>query len=205
MWYECGMLTPMNYQKIYDLLCARGQARRMNSKARKRNQGFEDHHIIPKAFGGLDDASNIARLTPREHWIAHRLLYKMHPTDSRMTYAMWRLANHQMRGRLTSRLYATLRADFSAARSADMKADSIWAEYGAKGAAARDKDSWRKTMADTHGKKVMCIETSNVFTTLTKAADWLKENGYPNAKGNKIGMCCAGKLKRAYSFTWQYV
>ena len=195
----------MNYQKIYDALCARGLARRLNGKARKRNTGFEDHHIVPRALGGSNEPANIARLTSREHWIAHRLLYKLYPTDSRMTYAMWRLANHQMRGRLTSRLYEILRKNFSDARSKAMLADSVWSQYGSKGAGARDKDAWRKAMDITHGKKVKCIETEDVFDTLTKASDWLKQNGYPKAIGNKIGMCCSGKIKRAYKLTWEYV
>lgn len=36
---------------------------------------YEKHHVVPRSLGGTDDSSNIIRLTPREHYIAHRLLY----------------------------------------------------------------------------------------------------------------------------------
>lgn len=52
---------------------------------------------------------------------------------------------------------------------------------------------------------VLCVETSMAFDSLTEAALWLRSHAYPNAKGNKIGMCCAGKLKRAYGLSWRYL
>ena len=38
----------------------------------------EKHHIVPKSLGGSDHKSNLVSLTPREHYVAHRLLAKMH-------------------------------------------------------------------------------------------------------------------------------
>lgn len=40
-------------------------------------KGFEHHHIIPKCFGGSDDDSNIAKLTIKEHLLAHYYLALM--------------------------------------------------------------------------------------------------------------------------------
>jgi hypothetical protein len=40
------------------------------------NGYFEKHHIIPKSLGGTNLASNIVKLTAREHFIAHLLLSK---------------------------------------------------------------------------------------------------------------------------------
>lgn len=37
----------------------------------------ECHHIIPRSLGGSDDKDNLVRLTAREHYIAHLLLWKM--------------------------------------------------------------------------------------------------------------------------------
>jgi len=42
----------------------------------------ERHHVLPRCLGGGDDASNIVRLTPEEHYVAHQLLVKMHPGNS---------------------------------------------------------------------------------------------------------------------------
>jgi len=46
---------------------------------RKRRNGviYDSHHIIPKCMGGSNDKSNKVLLTPREHFIVHRLLTKM--------------------------------------------------------------------------------------------------------------------------------
>jgi ssDNA-binding Zn-finger/Zn-ribbon topoisomerase 1 len=39
----------------------------------------ENHHIIPRSLGGKDTPDNLVSLTPREHFIAHFLLYKSNP------------------------------------------------------------------------------------------------------------------------------
>ncbi len=63
--------TYVNYQQIYDNLIS---FRKLNPAT-----GYiENHHIIMRSMGGSDDESNIVRLTGREHWIAHLLLYKIH-------------------------------------------------------------------------------------------------------------------------------
>ena len=62
----------MNYQAIYNDLCLRGLQDR-NITGRK-----ERHHITPRHIGGNDDPVNLTTLTPKEHLLAHRLLYKMH-------------------------------------------------------------------------------------------------------------------------------
>lgn len=46
----------------------------------------ERHHIIPRCMGGSNDNSNIVRLTPREHFIAHCLLVKF--VDAQYRYKM---------------------------------------------------------------------------------------------------------------------
>ena len=40
----------------------------------------ENHHIIPKCLGGDNSPENMVRLTAREHFIAHQLLYKHYRT-----------------------------------------------------------------------------------------------------------------------------
>lgn len=55
---------------------------------------YEKHHIIPRALGGSDDASNIVKLTAREHYIAHAILVRI--TDGvdkhRMINAWFRMS-----------------------------------------------------------------------------------------------------------------
>lgn len=61
----------MNCEFIYSSLIGR-------AKGRVIDRPFERHHIIPKSLGGSDDKDNIVALTPREHFVAHILLARMH-------------------------------------------------------------------------------------------------------------------------------
>jgi len=61
----------LNYSKIYNNLILKRQNTAINEGY------FETHHIVPKCAGGTNNKSNLIRLTPREHYIAHLLLYKM--------------------------------------------------------------------------------------------------------------------------------
>ena len=67
-----------------------------NSRNRIIKKPFEKHHIIPKSLGGSNKKENITRLTPREHFICHRLLVKM--TDGlfkqKMSYALYSMCRN---------------------------------------------------------------------------------------------------------------
>lgn len=69
----------MDYQRIYDAII-------QNAKIRnKLNCYMEKHHIIPKSEGGDNTFDNLVYLTPKEHFIVHKLLYKIQPENySRM-------------------------------------------------------------------------------------------------------------------------
>lgn len=65
----------MNYAVHYDRLIARARDRVF--------LGYrERHHILPRCMGGGDAPENIVELTAEEHYVAHQLLVKMHPTIS---------------------------------------------------------------------------------------------------------------------------
>lgn len=100
----------MNYQKIYDALCARGNARLMAGE--KKIAGYEDHHIVPRSMGGTNDKANIARLTVREHFLAHWLFMKANPHIASAAKAVWFMRHAQQKRytkALTSRGYAALK------------------------------------------------------------------------------------------------
>jgi hypothetical protein len=48
-----------------------------NAKSTRELGYFERHHIIPRCMGGDDKASNIVKLSAKEHFICHHLLTKM--------------------------------------------------------------------------------------------------------------------------------
>jgi hypothetical protein len=69
----------MKYELVYFHLI---ESRKLLSPS-----NFEKHHIIPQCLGGTNEPSNIVKLTPREHFLAHRLLAKMYPEHGGLLYA----------------------------------------------------------------------------------------------------------------------
>jgi rubrerythrin len=65
----------MNYKRIHDNII--NNAKSLNRS--KKNGTYEEHHIVMRAVGGTDDPDNLVLLTPKEHFIVHYLLWKMHP------------------------------------------------------------------------------------------------------------------------------
>jgi|LakMenEpi03Aug12_release.lakeMendotaPanAssembly.Ray.scaffolds.fasta_scaffold00293_41 hypothetical protein len=99
----------MNYIKIYEKIIDKADSQ--NRKKTKEGQIYENHHIIPKSVGGLNNKGNLVLLTPKEHYICHKLLveiYKKTPFCNKMYYAMWCLINgngNQKRYSPSSRIY----------------------------------------------------------------------------------------------------
>lgn len=88
----------MNYQLIYNNLISFAIDRSSVS-------GYtEKHHIIPRSLGGSNRKDNLVVLTPREHFIAHLLLAKIH--KGKMTIAAYLMSTKQ---EYTSKVYDTLR------------------------------------------------------------------------------------------------
>lgn len=93
----------MNYEYIYKRLIDT-----RTHRPAPANQ--EKHHIIPRSLGGSNDASNIISLSPREHFIAHLLLAKIHggPMWAALAF-MSRGGTKSARGhKCTSRQYETI-------------------------------------------------------------------------------------------------
>ena len=102
----------MNYQRIYDEIIARAKTRDIDGYT-------ENHHILPKCMDGTDNPDNLVKLTGREHFLAHWLLYKIHGTPT-LAYA-WNamcINSHSNSERYTSK-------SFEYARIASGKAQSL--------------------------------------------------------------------------------
>jgi len=69
-----------------------------SAKSRSASDYVEKHHIIPKSLGGSNDKSNLVNLTPKEHFVCHRLLTRMTEGDARrkMCYAFWIMSNRKI-------------------------------------------------------------------------------------------------------------
>lgn len=75
----------MDYQKHYNLLI---ESRKKLNREKTSKTYYESHHIIPRSMKGSNSENNLVLLTPREHFIAHWLLFNIHKNRS-MAYAFW--------------------------------------------------------------------------------------------------------------------
>lgn len=92
----------MDYFKHYERLINR-------SKSRIIDGYTETHHIIPRCMGGSDDPENLVNLTPEEHYVAHQLLCKCYPNNTKLINA----AIMMIPKRPSNKLYGWLRRRFS--------------------------------------------------------------------------------------------
>lgn len=105
------------YSRWYEALITKAKNRTIDGYV-------ETHHIIPRCFGGNDSNANLVKLTAREHYIAHALLWKMKFTGvygSKMAFAFSTFINKmttEIRGvhhtyTISSRVYETFRKEYS--------------------------------------------------------------------------------------------
>lgn len=89
----------------------------------KDTSKIERHHIVPKSFGMNVDFKtqkwNIINLTPREHYIAHMMLWKTY--GGKMTYAFHQLCNSREFNIKNSRIYEAVKLDYRKEMSTLMK------------------------------------------------------------------------------------
>ena len=100
------------------------------NRKRSNSKIYEEHHIIPKSCGGTDAQSNLVLLTPKEHYICHRLLPKMVKSKlhyEKMIYALWCLVNGNGRSKRYSpsgKIYQMIKEEQSKTRSERMKGEN---------------------------------------------------------------------------------
>jgi len=79
----------MNYQKIYDKII--DNARKSN-RIKDQEIFYEDHHILPKCLGGNNNKINRVLLTPKEHFICHKLLTFIFRNNRKIICAFHRMS-----------------------------------------------------------------------------------------------------------------
>lgn len=96
----------MNYLAIYNSLIGRSIGRSI--------EGYtERHHIIPKCMGGSNDPTNIAVLTPEEHFLAHQLLVRIHPEVPSLIVAARIMTRSKDGRRVNNRLFGWLKRGYA--------------------------------------------------------------------------------------------
>lgn len=116
------------YSRCYSNLILRAQNRELD-----KTIYVEKHHIIPRSFGGSNSNNNLVKLTAKEHYIAHALLWKMKFLPEhhiKMSYALRIMifgagTKKQLRNyKCHSRLYQIVRIEFSQTHSDNMAGEN---------------------------------------------------------------------------------
>lgn len=150
----------MDYQKHYNKLIDRARNRIL--------EGYvERHHIIPKCMDGSDD---VVALTPEEHYLAHQLLIKIYPNESKLVFAAKMMTVKSETQIRNNKLYGWLRRKHAKIVSERMKGNIPWNKGKITPEEVRCKQS------ESHkGKK-------HIEEVKQKISNSLK--GHTNGKGN---------------------
>lgn len=97
-------------------------------------------------MGGTDDSENLIELTPREHYIAHWMLWKTYRNKS-MTHAFWMMNCMQSKS-ITSKVYQTLREE----RNKVMSESMVGNEYG------KNNKGYKKTQTHIDNHRASMVE-----------------------------------------------
>ena len=96
----------MNYRNLYKRFIS---SRPIRVKPPRLDGSLCVHHILPRSIGGTDSKDNLIVLTPKEHYFAHKLLYKFNTglAKSKMAGALLRMMHDpKVRGIISSKRYA---------------------------------------------------------------------------------------------------
>lgn len=123
----------MDSKTIYQNLC---NSRKYLKESYCRHSGLHKHHILPKHSGGLDIDDNYTYLTPKEHVIAHYLLWRIYknPNDLRSMYIL-KGSVHRFHHKIIGEFCRDNNIGFFNSKYSDKRS-----EWGTKGATSQIKN-----------------------------------------------------------------
>lgn len=156
----------------------------------------ESHHILPEAMGGVNDNTNLIDLTPRQHYIAHWILWKAYKSKE-MTAAFFSMCNQNnqyqhRKHRINSKVYEKLKIEFSKEISISTK--ELWTNQK-----YRDKhnltnqSAYTKNLRSEKAKKLWQDDEYRRKLTLSRKLAWAE--GRVNRDHSKCGV--TGELNPA--------
>lgn len=111
------IINPEVLQKDYNELVAFARSRASSKDELNALIGYsEAHHIIPRCLEGTDDLENIVHLTPEEHYTAHQILMRLHPTNQGLINAAIFMTVDKYGHRVNNILYGWIKREFSNSR-----------------------------------------------------------------------------------------
>lgn len=150
----------MNYQRIYDELMLSRQHRCLSGIY------FEKHHIIPRSMGGSNEVTNLVKLTAREHFLAHWLLWRIH-RNKQTAFAfrcMYKFVNHKEK--FSSIAYQEMReaysmelSNFNKNRSPESRKKLSDALIGNKNGAGKRSEETKRKMSNSQKGRIVSEES----------------------------------------------
>lgn len=138
----------MNHQNHYTKLIDRARLRILD-------QYTELHHIIPRCMGGTDDLTNLVRLTPEEHFLAHLLLVKIHPTNQSLIYAALMMRKN---GAKNNKTYGWLRKRLSALGLSESHKKAISSSMKGKKKSPEHREAMSKAHRERNGETLEAMQ-----------------------------------------------
>lgn len=170
----------MNYTRIYKSIIERGRNRTLG--------GFvEVHHIIPTSLGGWDVAENRVKLTPKEHFVCHHLLTKMHSGQAmhKMMKAWFMMANS--RGlKHTARMY-------------EMAKRNISKQMVENNPMFRPEVVAKRQAALTHDQSAVCTRRNNEYWADPDNKKALSDRNKERYKDPAVGELMSKKMKKVWA------
>jgi hypothetical protein len=144
----------LNYKLLYDLLVQKAKNRTEVPLVKER------HHILPKSLGGTNKKENIVLFTPKEHYVAHHLLWKIY-RNKEMHYAFWLMVNKTSKDKtrqykVNSRTYLLAKEQHRLEVSQNHKGKVRSEESKRKsGEAIRGRDPWNKGLTGIYSEETL--------------------------------------------------
>lgn len=146
----------MNYSKIYDALITDAK------ENPKPDEYKESHHIVPRCMGGDDSNDNLVKLTARQHYLAHWLLYKMYRTTSLVHawHCMSRIGTGQADRTVNSHLFEYCKKH---------RATHLSKQYSGEG-----NNFYGKTHTEETKRRLSEIHAGKVYKTDDQITEWVE-------------------------------
>lgn len=193
----------MNYHRIHNEIIDRALNRI------EPLEHVEQHHIIPISLGGEDCRSNIARLTPREHFLIHKILIRLNSGIARrkminaFCYMAFTRNNKCLRRRVKARDYEYARKICKDGMYTKERNEKI-----SKSRLAKIASGWRQERTDEtktkHRRTLAQKKTNGIgISDHHKAAISKGLIGNKNGIGNILNDEHKGKISDANAKTYQ--
>ena len=148
----------MNYKQIHDDIISKAI---LENRIKTKEKYYERHHIIPRCLGGTDEISNLVLLTPKEHYLIHKLLVEFNNYNKSLWLAVHRMTysknfKNRRNYRISSRKYEHLKVINREIVSQQNKNRKISDETRIKiSNSGKGKRAWNKGIKNCHNAEVI--------------------------------------------------